>query len=280
MEIPAWKKFEELIALIESFLSPQGAEVKSPDRIKDKVTGELREVDASINFIVGSTPILITIECRDRTRVQDDTWIEQIAMKREKIGAHATIAVSSSAFTEPAIRSAKQFGIELRTIRHFTGEEIAEWVNRTGIKLEVREWKCLSLQANLETKEPVELMVNSYDDPIIFREGDDEPLTLAQIGGKFVEEGQYPPLPGIRPFGVIDFRGSKYFMDTKIGRIRVHGFKITVEVTNILKDLPLKTVLEYRTMDRPLVQVASFDYPRIDGGLKIEVLQNLILGGT
>ena len=99
MESPSWKKFEELVAFIEKFLSPHEAKVKSPDRIRDKVTRQMREVDASIRFNVGSTPILITIECRDRVKIQDDTWIEQIAKKREKIGANATIAVSSSKFT-------------------------------------------------------------------------------------------------------------------------------------------------------------------------------------
>ena len=47
----------------------------------DKITNQPREVDASIRYQVGSVPILITIECRDRVAVQDSTWIEQLVQK-------------------------------------------------------------------------------------------------------------------------------------------------------------------------------------------------------
>ena len=58
-----WREFEKLIARIEQAMAPLDAAVRSPDRIPDKVTGELREVDASIRYKVGTCPILITIEC-------------------------------------------------------------------------------------------------------------------------------------------------------------------------------------------------------------------------
>jgi hypothetical protein len=79
-----WREFELLVARIEKQLSPLGAIIKSPDSIIDKVSGSPREVDASIRYVVGSTPILITIECRNREKLQDDTWIEQLAKKKEK----------------------------------------------------------------------------------------------------------------------------------------------------------------------------------------------------
>ena len=88
-----WRQFERLVARIERDLAPKGAVVRSPDRLPDLVTGSVREVDASIRFTVGSAPILITIECRRRAAVQDDTWIEQLAAKKEKLGAAKTIAV-------------------------------------------------------------------------------------------------------------------------------------------------------------------------------------------
>src|ERR1043165_7781512 len=55
----AWRDFEELVARIEALYLPTGAIVKSPDRIPDKDTGRLREVDVSIRMTVGSTVILI-----------------------------------------------------------------------------------------------------------------------------------------------------------------------------------------------------------------------------
>lgn len=94
MDNPEWKQFERLVARIEAALVPKGAVVRSPDRIPDLHTGSMREVDGSIRFKVGSASILITLESRRRAAVQDVTWIEQLATKRENIGADKTIAVS------------------------------------------------------------------------------------------------------------------------------------------------------------------------------------------
>ena len=67
------REFEQLAARIESSLTPTGARVRSPDHMPDTVTGQDREVDASIRYTLGSVDVLITIECRDRTRTEDVT---------------------------------------------------------------------------------------------------------------------------------------------------------------------------------------------------------------
>ncbi len=46
------RDFEEMVARIEERLAPNGAIVNSPDYITDKVTGQPREVDASIRYKV------------------------------------------------------------------------------------------------------------------------------------------------------------------------------------------------------------------------------------
>jgi len=122
-----WREFEKLVARIEQTLGPRGAAVKSPDHIEDKFTREAREVDASVRFQIGTVPILITIECRDRAAVQDVTWIEQLLTKGDAVGAAKTIAVSSSGFTQPAIAMAKALGIEVRQVTEITDEDILRW---------------------------------------------------------------------------------------------------------------------------------------------------------
>jgi hypothetical protein len=42
-----WREFEKLVARIEMAIGPMGAVVTSHDYLRDSVTGELREVDAS-----------------------------------------------------------------------------------------------------------------------------------------------------------------------------------------------------------------------------------------
>jgi hypothetical protein len=127
-----WREFERLVSRIEEAAATHGAVVKSPDRIRDLTTGQLREVDASIRQKIGSAEILVTIECRQRSRIEDDTWIEQLATKRQKIGAARTIAVSSKGFSDSAIKSADQFGIDLRTLTGVNPSDLDSWFLGTG----------------------------------------------------------------------------------------------------------------------------------------------------
>src|SRR3546814_7314256 len=68
--------------------------------------------------------MLVTIECRRRTNIQDVTWIEQLVTKKHAIGADHTIAVSASGFSENAQKIADQNGISLRIISDVGIEDI------------------------------------------------------------------------------------------------------------------------------------------------------------
>lgn len=121
-----WREFEKLVARIERHIAGTDLKIRSPDHIKDLVTGTPREVDASIRSIIGSAPILITIECRDRKGNEDVTWIEQLANKKVNIGADKTIAVSSSGFSKEAIAKANNVGIELRHLEEITDNDLVD----------------------------------------------------------------------------------------------------------------------------------------------------------
>ncbi len=121
---PMWRQFEELVARIEADAGPLGLTVKSPDRIRCKITGRLREVDASIRAGIGTATVLMTIECRKRRPQQDVTWIEQLATKKTNIGAVHTIAVSSSGFSDEAKAVAAHHGVDLRHLSEVSAAEI------------------------------------------------------------------------------------------------------------------------------------------------------------
>lgn len=129
-----WREFEKLVARIEQAASPRGVVVTSPDWIPGLTKeNKPREVDASIRYKIGTADILITVECRKRSRKADITWIEQLATKRTNIGAAKTIAVSSEGFTESAKDSAKNLGIEVRTLSEVTLEDIEKWFLPGGV---------------------------------------------------------------------------------------------------------------------------------------------------
>lgn len=127
------REFEKLVARIEATLAPAGAVVKSPDHLPDIFTGETREVDVSVRCKVGSVELLITVECRDRVRTEDVTWIEQLATKQKHVGAARTIAVSSTGFSAPALTAARTHGISTRTIEEITDADIRAWADRLKI---------------------------------------------------------------------------------------------------------------------------------------------------
>ena len=76
----------------------------------------LREVDATVRARAGTSDVLITIECRKRKHRQDVTWIEQLATKKQLIGAARTLAVSSTGFSNDARTVAARLGIDLRAV--------------------------------------------------------------------------------------------------------------------------------------------------------------------
>jgi hypothetical protein len=121
---PEWREFERLIARIEADAGPHGLVVTSPDRLRCKITGRLREVDASIRTAVGTTKMLVTIECRRRSKIQDVTWIEQLATKKTSIGADRTIAVSLTGFSSEAQAAASHSGITLRKVSDLTAADV------------------------------------------------------------------------------------------------------------------------------------------------------------
>lgn len=129
-----WKEFEQLVARIEQTLSPAGAVVKTNDRIPSKFTGRKREVDVSIRFKVGTTPILITIECRKRKDKQDVTWIEQLVTKKMHLGAARTIAVTSVGLSQEAIKIAKMHDILVRQLSEINKKDIDEWIKIKTVK--------------------------------------------------------------------------------------------------------------------------------------------------
>lgn len=137
------REFEELVATLEKELSETSVEVKSPDNIYDKVAEEYREVDVSLRHNIDSSEILTAIECRYRKRKQGIEWIEQIATKRDDIGANNAIAVSSKGFSNGARKKAYGKNIELRTLGEIDPKEIVEWFQPTGLEIQNKSYNLL-----------------------------------------------------------------------------------------------------------------------------------------
>ena len=124
--------------------------MKSPDFIEDRVTGEKREVDVSVRVRIGTSPVLLLVECRDRNDVQDVTWIEQVDHKCHDLKASKVIAVSSSGFSEAARTKAAFLGIETRRMEDVSPEMIRGWFQAEEMQVFLERVEILYCNMNLD----------------------------------------------------------------------------------------------------------------------------------
>lgn len=274
-DIPDWRQFEQLVARIEADAGPLGLTVISPDRIRCRTTGRLREVDASVRTKIGTSNILITIECRKRRAKQDVTWIEQLSSKKHAIGASRTIAVSSSGFSPEAEAAARHHGIDLRRLSDVSVAEINELIRldfvlfthkrcalaRVGIRL------FRSLDWTLPDPEDVDFVLPSSTDPFstIFRNTDtgatwslnDLWLQLQEATNPFadIEKGRTPvvktacfPFPGNVTVNTPE--GPKEIGDVLL------SVALSLEVEQI--DLESARKVEYTSPDGAAIQRVEF----------------------
>lgn len=138
------REFEKLVAEIEQAFAGSTAIIKRNDRIPDKETGTLREIDISIRARVGSMDLLTIVECRNRNQKADARWIEELDGKRTSVGANKVVAVSSSGFTDEAITKANNRNIETRTLKKLKQRQIREWIDAHPISVYHAQWKHIS----------------------------------------------------------------------------------------------------------------------------------------
>ncbi|MFI7452760.1 hypothetical protein ACIBQX_35085 [Nonomuraea sp. NPDC049714] len=142
------RAFEEFVCKLERLIADTPVEISSPDFIMGKITGVLREVDISLCARVGSVQLLVIIECRDRNAVQDVRWIEEIATKREDVGANKAIAVSRTGFSIAAKKMAKAKDVDLRAFTDVDDGTVSPWVSVKQTVFEIHRLDAITLQFN------------------------------------------------------------------------------------------------------------------------------------
>jgi hypothetical protein len=101
--------FQRLIAIIQSHMDP-GATVTESALLRDVATGTEREVDVVVSGHVAGHRVEIAIECRDRARRSDVTWVEEMHAKHSRLPTNVLVLASHSEFTREACRIADLYG--------------------------------------------------------------------------------------------------------------------------------------------------------------------------
>jgi hypothetical protein len=123
--------FEQQIHRIHELIEGSGAEVTWNDRIPDPDNpAQPRQIDIAIR----RDGALTIVECRLHKERQDVNWIEELIGRKASLQATNVIAVSSSGFTDGAIRKAERYGIVLRDLKDVAPQEVLTW----GCTLEMR----------------------------------------------------------------------------------------------------------------------------------------------
>lgn len=147
------RELEILIAKIEQSALPDDANIESPGIVVDKITNQMREVDILVEYIIGTTPIKIAFECRDRKSSQDSQWIEQIASKLKDTELDKIVVVSSSQFTGPALTKAKHYGIETRNLKSIDNELVSSWWPVPDLSVITTEYSILNAMIKTDKDE-------------------------------------------------------------------------------------------------------------------------------
>lgn len=119
---PEWQEAEKIVYWIERTLLPTW-KVSWNAKVRDKDTESTRQIDILLCKTEPHLLIRIIGEIRVHRTPQDVTWIEQVAQKVSSTEANGAFVVSSSGFTEPALKKCRALGIRALTLEQASNEE-------------------------------------------------------------------------------------------------------------------------------------------------------------
>jgi hypothetical protein len=264
------RELEELVALLETSLLPINATVTSPDFLSDRVTGDPREVDVCVRMSMGSVELVVIFECRDRHAIQDVTWIEQLAQKRNDVLAARAVAVSASGFSQNAVRKARFLGIDIRTLEALEPCVLAELFRIEGFKLLLGRTMILGTNLTLDSHS-----LSGGERPMTFEVGLTEKCFFSKhdshwyslqgiwdlVQNRFDVRADVPEdgTKTRRSFE-LSVRKPEQRFKIKSGGVEVDVITLHFEVEVWLesREVPLNRVCSYRSDEERLVAIAEY----------------------
>lgn len=160
-------QIQKLIKYISEQLAPEGAKVEESVLLEEKgvKNPSEREIDILLEYNIGISTIRIAIECRDRERTDNITWIDSLIGQYANLPVDKVIAISRSGFSSNAIEKA-----ELNNIITMTLDKASEvnW-NKQFLKIGIGQVDLvIKFEAiSFTTKPPLETKLSSDDKLIL-----------------------------------------------------------------------------------------------------------------
>lgn len=161
LTMKAGKSLERLVEHLEQAITDnQNLMIESPKRLRDKVTGQLREHDVVLTFKEQHHELQIAFECRDRSRKVTVEQVEAFSRKCEDTGISQGILVSPKGFYKTALKKAEAAGIRCLSIEEATAE--FDWLSTNELPELIPHIRRMSVRATLDQGNILNVEGNHY----------------------------------------------------------------------------------------------------------------------
>ncbi len=244
--------FEKQVKRIHDVLVQDYGKVKWNDKIADPDNPkQSRQIDISVRI----KDEFIHIECRHHKNKQNTKWIEELYGRKVSLNATSMIAVSSSGFTEGAIKKAQKLGIFICNLSTLSEKEIKSWGQKTRINFLYFKFSNLEICHFLETIKGLNSReVQKY----IFSKPEYYDILFNQIKYKLVDNTNF-----FYPYG---FK----FNNITGGNIEILnrpilGLSVRGDVDKIIIEHECQSIFGFNHPVKSLASIASIEKDEISG---------------
>jgi hypothetical protein len=226
------KNLQRLIRAIESASAAgQPIKIESPKRIRDTITGNLREHDVVLTITHEHHDLVVAIECRDRSRPIGVDAVEAFHNKCRDTGIHSGVMVSSNGFAGTALTKANAYNIRCLSLNQVVGFDWCETTSMTS-------WRRTITRAGLHFLFPEGTKLENailYDENGVALDKERvSPIALATLNNA----ENVPSEEGSHDIRVVQPKPAVYLMDGE-NRIQATACTLLMSLTVTREQIPL-----------------------------------------
>ncbi|MGB4248956.1 MAG: restriction endonuclease [Pseudohongiellaceae bacterium] len=290
------KLLETLVATVEELLLPQGFQVRTNKCIFNDEGVQIAEFDIEIEGKAGTTDLRWLIECRDRPSqgAAPNSWIEQLAGRKDRFRLSKVIAVSSTGFAKGAEEFAREKGIELRTVFDAKPSDVSSWLGLHEMTLYKKTGNLVEARITIGDNESVEVQrslkrkLKRIKKPFLRSLETNELVTIGQAF-QYAIRSKANIYDDLMPDGgsknvIINAQypsdDNHFTIETKHGDIRVRSIIFVGQIILRKEIWPVSVLQEYRNVSAEEVISSKAGFQFEVNGLSLELaLHNINQSG-